>query len=289
MFVLFALTGVVLGVILSLREGGPLAGVAVAGATVLVVYPAYLQAAYRLSWALGEFAGQVPGEPEPEESLMGDQSLRWPDLGLSVEGGTHRFRVTGLVAEADGRVWDVSPSRPREGARRVLEALDREPAFDSFADRLPSVYPGLSALKAGVWVTFVGLVAVALGGPVVAGGTYPLWWLAAAVLAGVLAAAVRWAGLAGVREALVAFGDGLHEGGVELDRIDCIDGWVRLQFAVHAELGTVRLRCLGLPGGRLSVTHDDRERTARRDDAGEVGRAVASWLTESPAMAVADG
>lgn len=277
-FVLFALLGVGFAVVLWANSRGLVAGVAVAVATIAVVYPAYLQAAYRLSWALGEFAGQVPGEPEPAESVHGDQSLRWPDLGLSVEGGTHKFRVTGLVAEADGREWTVAVSRPREGARRVLESLDRQPAFDRFEDRLPSIYPRLSALKVAVPTTFLGLVAVALGGPLLAGDGYPRWWLVVGALAGVLVGAVRWNGLVGVRRALVDLGDGLHDAGVELDRIDRIEGHVRLQFAIHTGQGTTTLRCVALPGGRLTVGHGDRERAARFDDARALGRGVGEWL-----------
>lgn len=278
MFVLFALLGVGLGFVLWANSRGLVAGAAVAVMTVAVVYPAYLQAAYRLSWALGEFAGQVPGEPEPEESLGGDQSLRWPDLGLSVEGGTRQFRVTGLVAAADGREWNLSVSRPREGARRVLERLDRQPTFDQFEDRLPSLYPRLSALKVALPTAFLGLVAVSLGGSELAGGGYPRWWLGIGALAGVLVGAVRWAGLARVRRALVDLGDGLHEAGVELDHIDRIEGLVRLQFAIHTAQGTATLRCVALPSGRLTVSHGDRERAARFDAARAAGREVGAWL-----------
>lgn len=283
-FVLFLVAGAGFGAVLWLGAGEPIAGLAVGVVTVLLIYPAELQAAFRLSWALREFAGQVPGEPVAEESRMGDQSLRWADLGLSVEGGTHRFRVTGLVAEAqaEGRTWDVRVSRPREGARRVLEDLDCEPAFDGVDERLPSVYPRLSAAKVGALVTFLGLVGVGLGGPVLAGGVYPLWWLWVGPVAGLLAAGLRWAGLAGVRRALVALVEGLHESGVEFDRIDRLEGLLRLQFALRTPRGTATVTAFALPGGRLVVGQGDREREVRFGDARAVGRDLATWLTDTP-------
>lgn len=281
---LFVGAAVVFGTLLWLQTGDVLAGFA-AGSVVVLVSLAELQAAFRLNRVLREFARQVPGEPEADQSYTGDQSLRWPDLGLAVEGWTHRFTVRGLEVDADGTPWDVSTWRPREGAREVLDHLGQEPAFARFEDRLPSIYPRVSALRVGVPAGFVAFVVVVFGGTLLLGDALPPWTYLLAPAVGVLAGASRWAGLAGVRRALVALADGLHEGGVDLERIDLLEGVVRPEFAVRTTHGTATLRCVAHPWGRLRVTHLDREREARLPAARAVGRDVAGWLTTTPATA----
>lgn len=287
-FLLYVLAGVVFAGLLWAESGELLAGVVVAAVTILLLFPAELQAASRLSWRLEEFARQVPGEPEPEESFWGDQSLHWPDLGLTVEGGTHRFRITGLVAEAEGRTWDVQFSRPREGARRVLAALGREPAFDGADDRFPSVYPRLSGLKAGLVTAFVAAVTVGLGGPIVAGGSYPLWWLGLPLAAGALVGGVRWAGLRSAQTAVRGVCRGLSEGGIRHERVDRIEGLIRLTFAVRTPEGTGIVRCDAVPGGRLAVSHGDREQHVPASEATASGRELARWLAASSEAAADD-
>lgn len=279
-FVLSAFAGGVFAVLLWASSGGVVAGIAVATVTILVLLPAQLQAAYRLSWRLREFAGQVPGEPTAEESFLGDQSLHWPELGLTVEGGIHRFRVTGLVAEADGKRWSVQLTRPREGARRVLHDLDREPSIGAPADRLPSIYPRLSGAKAGVLVAFVVLVAVALGAPILVAGSYPLWWLGAGPLAGTAVAVVRWSGLVDVRRAVADLVDGLSAGGVHVASVDRLGGLVRLRFVVKTSEGAALLHSVAVPRAPLVVRLGDLERRASSGDATTVGRTLASVLAD---------
>lgn len=282
---LFAGAAVVFGTLLWLQRGDVLAGVAVGGMVVVVFGFAELQAAFRLNRVLREFGGQVPGEPEADESYTGDQSVRWPDLGLAVEGWTHRYTVRGLEVTADGTYRDASTWRPREGAREVLDALGHEPSFDRFEERLPSIYPRVSALRVGVPAGFVAFVVVLGSGIHLAGGAPPLWTYLLAPAAGAFAAWVRWSGLASVRRALVALADGLHEGGVELERIDLLEGVVRPEFAVRTSQGTATVRCVAHPWGRLHVAHLDREREARLPAAGDVGRDLAGWLTATPVTA----
>jgi hypothetical protein len=284
---LYALAGVGFAAVLWVNTGEVLAGVAVGLVTTGLLATAEFQAAARLSWRLSEFAGQVPGEPESQVSVWGDQSLHWPALGLTVQGGTHRFLITGLVAEAEGRTWDVQFSRPRESARRVLADLGREPAFEGFDDRFPSVYPRLSGLKAGAVATLLGVLAVAIGGPAVAGGTYPAWWLASPLAAGVLVGGLRWAGLRSARAAVRAVCQGLRQGGIRVGSVDRIEGLVRLQFVVHTPEGTGVLRCDAVPGGRLAVSHGDDERSGSTEEAAAMGRGLARWLAASPGPAEA--
>lgn len=287
-FGLYVLAGGVFAALLWLNTGELLAGVVVATATVLVLFPAELQAASRLSWRLGEFAGQGPGAPAPEVSWWGDQSIHWPDLGLTVEGGVHRFRIAGLVARADGRTWDVQLSRPREGARRVLEDLGAEPAFEGSGDRLPSVYPRLSGLKAGVLATFVAAVAVGLGGPIVAGGTYPLPWLGLPIAAGVLVGGLRWYGLRHARTTVRALCRGLSQGGLRVERVDRLEGLLQLTFAVGTPAGAGVVRSGAFPRGRLAVSYGDRRRRAPAAEAESAGRALARWLAAA-ARGAAEG
>lgn len=281
---LFGGAAVVFGTLLWLQTGDALAGVAV-GSVVVLFSLAEVQAAFRLNRALQEFGGQVPGDPEADESNMGDQSVRWPDLGLAVEGWTHRFTVRGLEVTADGTYRDVSTWRPREGAREVLDDLGHEPSFDRFEERLPSIYPRVSALRVGVPAAVVAFVVVVFGGIPLVGGALPLWTYLLAPAAGALAAWVRWSGLASVRRALVALADGLHEGGVELERIDLLEGVLRPEFAVRTTHGTATLRCVAHPWGRLRVAHLNREREARLPAAAAVGRDLAGWLTATPVTA----
>lgn len=282
---LFVGVAVVFGALLWLQRGDVLPGVAVGGIVVVLFGVAELQAAVRLNRVLREFGGQVPGEPESDQSYMGDQSVRWPDLGLAVEGWTHRFTVRGLEVTADGTYRDVSTWRPREGAREVLDDLGHEPSFDRFEERLPSIYPRVSALRVGVPAAVVAFVVVVFGGVQLVGGALPLWTYLLAPTAGAVTAWVRWSGLAGVRRALVALADGLHEGGVELERIDLLEGVLRPEFAVRTSQGMATLRCVAHPRGRLRVAHLDREREARLPAARAVGRDLAGWLTATPVTA----
>lgn len=277
---LSALAGGVFAALLWASSGEVVAGIVVATATVLVLLPAQLQAAARLSWRLREFAEQVPGEPTATETFLGDQALHWPELGLTVRGGTHRFRVTGLVAETDDRRWSLQLGRPREGARRVLEAIDREPTFEGLGDRLPSLYPRLSGMKVGAIATLLVLVGIALLGPILAAGRYPLRWLAVGPLAGILVGWVRWSTIAGVRRALADLIDGLSAGGVRVETVDRLGGLVRLRFVAKTAAGPALVRCVAVPRGHLVVSLDGRARRGRFDEATSVGRTLAAWLTD---------
>lgn len=270
-------TGLVLGVVLRLDSGSLPAAVAVALVTALMLGGAELQAALRLNWALREFAGQVPGTPEASASPWGDQRVEWPDLGLAASGETHRFRVLGLDVETDGRGFGGSLHRPRETAREALAARGHAPAFDDPDDRLPSVYPRLSAIRVGVPVGAAALVLAALAdlpaSPTVAGGL-PLGIV-------VLGGGVRWAGLAGVRRGLVALSAGLQEGGVAVEYVDLVGGLVAPAFAVHTDAGTAAVRCVAQPWGRLRATVGDQSVRGRVVDGQSVGRDAAALLRES--------
>lgn len=274
----FALS-VVVGVgfvVLIWRGGGNLAAGVFAGASsLLVVSLGELQAQYRLSHVLGEFAGQVPGEPEAESSWSGDQAVRWPDLGLAASGWTHRFTLRGLEVEVDDRVRYESVRRPREAARAALADRDRRPT----GSRLPSVYPRLSALRVGPPVVLGGAVLLVFGlalGPVVR-------TVGATVLVGGLVLGVgRWAGLVRTRTGLASFAEGLEAGGVEVEHVDLVGGVFAPGFEVVTGSGRVPVRCVAHPWGRLRVTVGDRTVEGRLHDGEAVGREVAALVRETP-------
>jgi len=279
---LFGALGAAFGVLVWVQDGTLVAIPLLGGMLFALGGIAEGQAALRLNWTLREFAGQIPGEPDATVSRLGDQSLRWPALDLAIEGATHRFRVRGPTVTVDGAERSVPSTRPREAAREVLDQLDREPAFEHRTDRLPSIYPRLSGLRVGIPLGAGALVVVALAGSRLATIAPPLLWLGGALGFGIVAGAIRWAGLARVRAGLLAFADGLADGGVTLERIDRREGGYRQQFAVRTPDGTVTLRCGTLPGGRLHARHVDRELERSLSEARDAGRAVASWLTVSP-------
>jgi len=254
-------------------------------AGLLVVAPlilAELWAAFALTHRLGEFAGQIPGEPDAEASIWGDQRLHWPALGLSVAGSTRRFRVRSPHVEFDDGSdhMTVPAAKPREIAREALARLDRAPALASRADRFPSPPPRWTSVWTGVVAT--GVVTLALFGLVAVIGpdAFALEMLGMLAL-GPLAGVVRWVGLSRVRIALDDLVDGLEAAGVPLVRIDRQEGGFRPVYAVRTPQGTVTMQCLTLPRGKLSVSHVGRERRATLSDGEEVGREAAEWLKES--------
>lgn len=279
MFGVAVAMGLAAVVLLWLEYGSVRAGVVVALIIVVLLGGAELQAALRLNWSLREFASQVPGTPEASASPRGDQTVRWPDLGLAASGGTHRFRVRGLTVDVDGLSRSASTLRPREAAREALETLGREPAFRSFDDRLPSVYPRLSALRAGAGVGVVALLLAGLADPVTPGGASGV---VVAVVAStpVLAAALRWAGLVRVRQGLVALSEGLREGGVSVDRIDLVGGIVAPAVSLTTDEGTVAVRSVAHPWGRVRATVGDRSVEGRLPEVRSVGRDAAALLRE---------
>jgi hypothetical protein len=270
--------GAVFGVVIRAESGDPF-GLVAGPLIALPLVLAELRAAFALSGLLREFASQVPGEPEAETSLLGDQRLDWPRLGLSVSGSTHRFQVQRSRVEFDGEEGMAVPAtRPREVAREALDRLDREPAFATRADRFPSIAPGRAGVWTGVIATVVVVFAVLAFGVAVGPDAFPPVVLGVVVL-GPLAGLVRWAGLVSVRTALGGLVDGLEAEGVPLERIDRLEGGFRPAYAVRTSQGTVTVRCLALPRGRLSVSHIDREREARLSLAEDVGREIAELLT----------
>jgi len=258
------------------ESGQVLPGVPVALLLVALLGGAELQAALRLNWSLREFASQVPGTPEASTSLGGDQSIGWPDIGLEAKGGTHRFRVERLTVETGDRTRSASLRRPRESAREALERLGHEPAFEDFTERMPSVYPRLSAIRVGIPVTGAAFVLAAVVHPRLSAEVL----LAGVVAIGVLAPGLRWVGLARVRRALVDLADGLRDGGVAVERIDLAGGIVAPAFRLRTDHGRVAVRCVAHPWGRLRTTVGEETFDGRLGDADAVGRDAASRLRE---------
>lgn len=213
------------------------------------------QAPARLAWRLQEFAGQVPGEPDAAIAGHGEQTLEWPDLGLTVEGNVHRYRLQDFGVQVGPTHRYLSAGRPREAARTALDELGEPPALTDPSDRLPSCYPRLAGLKFGFLVAVLAGMAIGLGGPILARGVYPLWWWALAPLVGGLAGSLRWLGLVHVRRAVRSLAAALQYGGVELERIDRTAGWLRLEFTAHTTVGDVPIRCIAVPYGPMTAAH----------------------------------
>jgi hypothetical protein len=251
-------------------------------AVVVVMGPVIAQAPARLAWRLEEFADQVPGEPEAALAWHGEQTLEWPDLELVVEGQFHRYRLQDFVVHADGTTRFLSSSRPREAARRALDELGVEPALDDDSDRLPSLYPRIAGAKTGGLAAFLTAVAVGLGGPLVAGGVYPLWWWALVPVVGLTVGGARWLGLVHARRACATLVEELRYGsGLEVETVDRTDGWVRIDVVVHTGSGSVSTTAVAVPWGRLTARNPaDTEDTvsARLPDSGPVADRIGAWL-----------
>lgn len=281
---LSAVVGAGFGSWLWATGGDPLAALVAGVVAIVAVSLGELQAAFRLSHLLGEFADQVPGDPETETSVWGDQTVRWPDMGLAASGWTHRYSVRGFEVEVDGGVRDAPARLPREAARAALEDLARRPAFGGDGDRLPSIYPRLSALAIGPPLVALGLVTLAIGlafGPAVLA-------LGGALLGGGLLAGVgRWAGLVRVRSALAALGAGLEDGGVTVAHVDLVGGVGKPAFAVVTDAGTVPVQCTAHPWGRIRVTVGELTVGRRLADARAVGREAAPLVRGASAAELA--
>ena len=251
-------------------------------AVVVVMGPVIAQAPARLAWRLEEFADQVPGEPEASLAWHGEQTLEWPDLELVVEGQFHRYRLQDFVVHADGTTRFLSSSRPREAARRALDELGVEPALDDDSDRLPSLYPRIAGVKTGLLAAFLTAVAVGVGGPLVAGGAYPLWWWAPVPVVGLTVGGARWLGLVHAGRACATLVEELRYGsGLEVETIDRTDGRVGIDVVVHTGTGSVSTTAVAVPWGRLTARNPaDTEDTvsARLPDSGPVADRIGVWL-----------
>lgn len=261
-------------------DGDPLPAVAATVVCAVVMGAVVGQAPARLARRLDEFAGQVPGEPEVSIAWHGAGTLEWPDLGLTVEGNVHRYRLQDVTVHVGQETRFPSATRPREAARAALDELGEEPALAGPEDRLPSLYPREAGLLTGVLAAVLAGSAVGLGGPLVAGGVYPLWWWWLVPVAGVVAGLVRWLGLAHVRRALRSLAAELGYAGTEVGTVDRTGGRLRLTFAVRTTDGSVPVRCLAVPYGRMTATHptDSGENASTRlPDPGPMADRIATW------------
>jgi hypothetical protein len=189
-----------------------------------------LQASLRLRRVLGEFANQVPGDPEPDHSAWTDQTLTWKDPDLVVEGSTFRgCRLSNLAIHAAGSRSYRSPLRARETAREALGSLELEPTIESWADRLPSPDPVHGTVRT------IGCLLLVLPGLLLFVGIFvlgALWLAVAGVGTSVLAGVFRWWTLRRARRGFEALAAGLRDGGVQTCWIDFEGGLLRLRFTV---------------------------------------------------------
>jgi len=278
---LVAVVALGLGGLVRVNGGPPRPAIAATVATALVMSVAIGQAPARLAWRLEEFADQVPGEPEADVAWHGEQRLEWPELGLTVEGNIYRYGLQDFAVHVGSTTRYLSPARPREAARTALEELGERPALDDVSDRLPSIYPRLAGLKTGALAAFLAAIAVGLGGPLVAGGVYPLWWWWWLVpVGGVVFGGARWLGLAHVRRGCRTLAEELSYAGVEPGTMDRTGGRLRLSFEFDTTGGSVPVRCLAVPYGTMTATRPvdgDETVSTRLPDPGAVVDRVATW------------
>lgn len=261
-------------------QGDPRPAIAATLVCVVVMGVVVGQAPARLAWRLGEFASQVPGEPDATVAWRGEQTLEWPDLGLTVEGNIHRYRLQDFAVHTGDDVRYLAATRPREAARTALEELGEAPAFAGPDDRLPSLYPRLAGLLTGFLGAVLAGIAVGLGGPVVAGGVHPLWWWTVIPAVGVLAGGTRWLGLAHARRCYRGVADDLYERGVEVDRMDRTGGRIRIAVTVHTDVGGVPTRCVAVPYGLITATDPtdpDEAVAGRLPDPTPLADGIAQW------------
>lgn len=279
--VLFGLLGGTFGVLLVVN--GEPGALLVGGGTALVGSAYAVQSSIRLRYVLKEFASQVPGEPTADHSWWIRQSLSWDDPPLVVEGSTasRGFWLGSLTVRAGGHRQSRSPTRPREAAREALAFLDREPALDSWDERLPSPDPTHAAVRTtGVLAAVLPLLLVAVSGsdPTSARG---------GVLVGVGVALagggglVRGVTLRQIRSGLRTLEDGMQAGGVRTEWIDYTGGYVRLRYRVHTNAGTVELRATGHPWGRVTPSLDGIE-GGQLPNLSDCGRAIAAEIRGTP-------
>lgn len=261
-------------------QGDPRAAVVATLVTGVAMGFVFGQAPARLAWRLQEFANQVPGDPDATVAWHGEQTLEWPNRELTVEGNIHRYRLQDFAVHVGSSTRYLSATRPREAARTALEELGEDPALDDPSDRLPSLYPRLAGLKIGFLASVLAAIAVGLGGPVVAGGVYPLYWWVLIPAAGVLAGLGRWLGLAHTQQAFRSLAEELRYGGVEVGTIDRIGGWIRLEFVVHTSRGSVPVGCLAVPFGPITADHPtdpDDSVSTRLPNSTPIADRVARW------------
>lgn len=278
---LFGLLGATFGVLLVVTEQP---GALLVGGGTAVVGSAYaVQSSIRLRCVLGEFASQVPGEPTADHSPWICQSLSWDDPELVVEGATasRALWLGTLTVRADGHSQSRSPTRPREAAREALAFLDREPALDSWGERLPSPDPAHAAVRTtGVLAAVLPVLLVGVDGsdPTSARG---------AVLVGVGVALAGGGGVGRgvtirrIRSGFQTLDDGMRAGGVRIEWIDHLGGYVRLRYRVHTDAGAVELRVTSHPWGRVAPALDGVDET-RLPDLSDCGRAIAAAVRGTP-------
>ncbi len=92
---------------------------------------AEFQAVWRLRRALGRFAAALPPDASPFVGPAGAQGIRWPLLGVAVEGTVTSFGVRGLYIEAGGDVYQVPPRKAEAAGRDVAMRLGVTRRFSS--------------------------------------------------------------------------------------------------------------------------------------------------------------